>query len=142
MVAVAAPVADSTKTAGNRAGEKIDWQAVASGGVKGASTNYQVNGTVGQTAAGAGVSASYRMYHGFWQDFGWESCCTLAGDANSNGTVSVGDAVFIISFIFRDGPAPLCRQQADANADGKISAGDAVRIISFIFRDGPAPVCG
>ncbi|MDD4051022.1 MAG: dockerin type I repeat-containing protein [candidate division Zixibacteria bacterium] len=70
------------------------------------------------------------------------ACCLHPGDANGDGQINVGDAVFIVNYIFRSGPAPNCPQEANTNGDGKITVGDAVYIISYIFRGGPAPVCG
>jgi len=61
------------------------------------------------------------------------------GDANGDKKINVGDAVFIISYIFRNGPAPNPLEAADANCDNKINVGDAVYLISYIFRGGPAP---
>lgn len=69
------------------------------------------------------------------------TCCKTAGDANHDGRINSGDAVFIISYIFRNGPPPPCIAEADANGDGRINSGDAVYIISYIFRGGPPPVC-
>ncbi|MDD4050446.1 MAG: dockerin type I domain-containing protein [candidate division Zixibacteria bacterium] len=63
------------------------------------------------------------------------------GNANGDASVNVGDAVFIISYIFREGPAPPYPNAADANCDTKVNVGDAVYIISYIFRQGPAPGC-
>jgi hypothetical protein len=139
-MAVAA-VDDNSKTGTAKAGERIDWQVVASGGGAGVSANYGLTGTVGQTAAGLGVSTSYRMYHGYWQDFGGTSCCTLAGDANNDGKIHVGDAVYIVTYVFRSGPAPVCMEAADANADDRVDIGDAVYLITYVFRWGPAPIC-
>ncbi|NMC43327.1 MAG: hypothetical protein GYA46_05355, partial [candidate division Zixibacteria bacterium] len=73
---------------------------------------------------------------------GSTSCCDVAGDANNDGKVNVGDAVYIITYVFRGGPAPICMQEGDANGDGKVNVGDAVYIITFVFRGGPAPICG
>ena len=64
------------------------------------------------------------------------------GDANFDGPVDIGDAVYIITYIFRDGPAPVMKNWADVNADCKINVGDAVYLVSYIFRGGPAPVLG
>ncbi len=60
------------------------------------------------------------------------------GDANGDGFVSIGDAVFIINYIFGGGPAPC---NGDADNSGTVSIGDAVAIINFIFAGGPAPSC-
>jgi C1A family cysteine protease len=63
------------------------------------------------------------------------------GDANGDRKINSGDAIFIINYIFRGGPAPAPTAAADANCDLKITAGDAIYIISYIFRGGPAPGC-
>ena len=65
----------------------------------------------------------------------------VCGDANSDGTVNIGDAVYIISYVFRGGPAPQPLQTADANCDGASNVGDAVYIISYVFRSGAEPCC-
>lgn len=69
------------------------------------------------------------------------SCCDQPGDANNDGQANVGDAVHLISYIFRGGPPPLCSGEGDANCDGSVNVGDAVYLISYIFRAGPAPCC-
>ena len=61
------------------------------------------------------------------------------GDANGDDKINVGDAVFIITYVFRGGPAPVPLAAADANCDGKVNVGDAVYLITYIFRGGPAP---
>jgi cyclopropane fatty-acyl-phospholipid synthase-like methyltransferase len=63
----------------------------------------------------------------------------LRGDANDDGTINVGDAVFIINYIFRGGPAPNHPEAAEANCDGNINVGDAVYLVNYIFRGGPPP---
>jgi len=69
-------------------------------------------------------------------------CCITAGDANDDGTANIGDAVFLINYVFADGSPPPCASQGDANGDGTANVGDAVQLISYIFKSGPAPVCG
>jgi hypothetical protein len=69
-------------------------------------------------------------------------CCQMAGDANNDAGVAVGDAVFIINFVFKGGSAPDCESAADANADYSINIGDAVTLINYIFKDGDPPICG
>jgi hypothetical protein len=63
------------------------------------------------------------------------------GDANGDKELNVGDVVFLINYVFRDGPAPDPIEYGDANADGDANIGDAVYIINFIFRNGPSPAC-
>ena len=63
----------------------------------------------------------------------------LCGDANGDASANVGDAVFLISYIFKGGaaPNPLC--VGDANGDGATNVGDAVYLISYIFKGGAPP---
>jgi hypothetical protein len=64
------------------------------------------------------------------------------GDANVDSGVDVGDAVFLINYIFSGGPAPEVPNWADANADCDINVGDAVYLIMYIFNSGPEPQMG
>lgn len=66
----------------------------------------------------------------------------LLGDANGNGKINVGDAIFIVSYIFRGGPAPEPIKVGDVNGDCAINVGDAVYLVSYIFRSGPPPNIG
>jgi len=63
----------------------------------------------------------------------------LPGDANGDGRVDVGDAVFLINFIFKGGAAPVPLSSGDANCDGTTNVGDAVFIINYVFKGGPEP---
>jgi hypothetical protein len=67
---------------------------------------------------------------------------TTDGDANGDGAINVGDAVYIIGHVFRGGPAPNPVAAGDANGDCKVNVGDAVYLIGYVFRGGPAPQPG
>lgn len=62
------------------------------------------------------------------------------GDANGDDKVNVGDAVFLINYVFKGGPGPepVCR--GNSNGDAKLNVGDAVYLINFVFKGGPAPI--
>lgn len=126
-----------------KTGEQLKWQVVGSGGTRGTSTNYIVSGTVGQTAVGGGGSTSYGVNQGFWQNF--VPLCDDCGDANSDGTVDISDAVFLIAYIFSGGGAPadcvIPHGMGDANGDSAVDISDAVYLIAHIFSGGDAPHC-
>lgn len=65
----------------------------------------------------------------------------VCGDAGRNGKVSIGDAVFIIAYLYRSGPAPNPLEMGDVDGDGVCNMADAVYLIAYIFLDGPEPVC-
>ena len=124
-------------------GEQINWQLSSSaGGGSGVSTNYILGGSVGQFATGPINALSSRLNQGFWQVYETASCCNVPGDANHDGATNVGDAVFLINYVFRAGPAPTCMDEGDTNSDCQVNVGDAVFLINYVFRAGPAPVCG
>ncbi|UCD29676.1 MAG: hypothetical protein JSV03_04125 [Planctomycetota bacterium] len=62
------------------------------------------------------------------------------GDPNGDKAINIADAVFIINYIFKGGPAPDPLCIGDANGDGSINVADAVYLINYIFKGGPAPV--
>jgi len=68
-------------------------------------------------------------------------CDCYPGDANNDNTINIGDAVYLINYIFKGGPPPapypLC--SGDANCDCTINIGDAVYLINYIFKGGPPP---
>ncbi|MDD4051877.1 MAG: CARDB domain-containing protein, partial [candidate division Zixibacteria bacterium] len=65
----------------------------------------------------------------------------LCGDANADGKINVGDARYIVVYVFEGGAAPRPLEAGDPNCDGKINTGDAIYIVNYIFRQGPAPCC-
>ncbi|MCK5127109.1 MAG: hypothetical protein KAR42_12720 [candidate division Zixibacteria bacterium] len=63
------------------------------------------------------------------------------GDANGDANINVGDAVYLINYAFKGGPAPDPVEIGDANCDGQSNVGDAVYLINYAFKGGPAPGC-
>jgi hypothetical protein len=63
------------------------------------------------------------------------------GDANGDEQINVADAVYLINYIFRGGPAPYPLDLGDANCDGDVNVGDAVYLIAYVFSGGPEPGC-
>ncbi len=65
----------------------------------------------------------------------------VVGDANGDFSIDIADAVEVINYIFKGGPAPEPLEAADANCDARVNIGDAVFVITYIFRSGPPPGC-
>lgn len=63
----------------------------------------------------------------------------VRGDANSDGSIDIGDSVFILSSLFAGGPEPACGDAADTNDDGSIDIADSVYLLSFLFLPGSPP---
>ncbi len=72
----------------------------------------------------------------------WPVVVCPNGDANGDNQINIGDAVYIVTYVFRGGPAPVPLEAGDANGDSQINVGDAVYLVNYIFRNGPAPCMG
>jgi len=66
----------------------------------------------------------------------------LRGDANRDGLVDVEDVIYLIHYLYMNGPCPVpVLQVVDVNCDGVIDLGDVLYLINYLLKDGPPP-CG
>jgi hypothetical protein len=63
------------------------------------------------------------------------------GDANGDGTIDVGDVVWLINYLYRSASPPVPLKAGDANCDDLVDVGDVVFLINYLFKGGPAPGC-
>lgn len=63
----------------------------------------------------------------------------MAGDANGDSSVTAGDVVYLIQYLFRNGPPPVFWECGDPNTDCLVNAADIVYLITYLFRNGPDP---
>jgi hypothetical protein len=63
----------------------------------------------------------------------------LPGDVNNNAKIEITDVVYLINYIFREGPAPIPLEAGDANCNGVGDIVDVVYLINYIFNSGPEP---
>jgi hypothetical protein len=64
----------------------------------------------------------------------------LKGDTNGDEVVGPGDVVYLLNYLYKNGPAPDPFFSGDANSDGQVGPGDVVYLINYLFREGPPPV--
>jgi PKD repeat protein len=63
------------------------------------------------------------------------------GDVNSDNMLNILDVVFLINFLYKDGPAPALPEKADLNDDTLYNILDVVYLINFLYKGGPQPDC-
>ncbi|MGB7062304.1 MAG: hypothetical protein WBF13_08130 [Candidatus Zixiibacteriota bacterium] len=63
----------------------------------------------------------------------------VAGDANGDSIVNVGDVVYEVSYLYKNGPPPVFYECGDPTADCIINVGDIVYLVSYLFKNGPDP---
>ncbi len=67
----------------------------------------------------------------------------IPGDVNNSGIVDIGDAVYLINYVFKGGPEPepyMC--VGDVTADGSVNVGDAVYLYNYVFGGAQSPLDG
>jgi hypothetical protein len=69
------------------------------------------------------------------------------GNVNADDRLNIADAVYILTYLFRQGTPPSCMDATDTNDDGKVNIADAVYLLTYLFRSGdplfpPFSECG
>lgn len=67
--------------------------------------------------------------------------CLPTGDCNDDEVVNSADVVYLINYLFIDGPAPEPLGVGDVNCDGAVNSADVVYLINYLFINGPEPGC-
>ncbi len=65
----------------------------------------------------------------------------LTGDASHDGVIDIGDVVYLINYLYKNGAAPDPLESGDANCDGVVDVSDVVYLINYLFKSGPPPSC-
>jgi len=68
------------------------------------------------------------------------SATWVAGDVTGDDLVDIADAVFLLNYLFRSGPAPDPLEKGDINWDGEITLSDALYLLNYLYKGGPAPL--
>jgi len=145
---------------------QIDWYVIGSGGGSAASSNYQINGTIGQPVVGITSSSSYTVEAGYWVGSGSTTPSAhpyLPGDANmwvgvwgaTGPARQSSDVTYLVNY-FKTPPAynPCYMYNpdytgsaivpgyfwasADFNGNCNVQSSDVVRLVS-LFRGQIAP---
>ncbi len=61
------------------------------------------------------------------------------GDVNGDGKINVTDAIFLVNFLFKNGPEPNPPPAGDINADCVTTVSDIVYLINYLYKGGAAP---
>ena len=119
------------------------WQSMTMGGGNGSSARFGLSSSVGQSLSGTGTSSALMLSSSFFQNFslGPVSCCIGDRgniDSDPNDIFDISDVVYLINWLFNDGPGPICKDEANVVIEDPDIA-DLVYFISYMFANGPAP---
>ncbi|MFH1337000.1 MAG: C25 family cysteine peptidase [Candidatus Zixiibacteriota bacterium] len=65
----------------------------------------------------------------------------ISGDCNDDGVIDVGDAVYLINYLYNMDIAPNPLIAGDVTCDGKVDIADVVYLLNYLFKGGMAPAC-
>lgn len=62
------------------------------------------------------------------------------GDANDDSKIDIADIVYIVNYLFIDGPEPIPLWiRGDVNCDMIVNIADVVYLVNYLFLNGPEP---
>lgn len=61
------------------------------------------------------------------------------GDIDNSGSIDISDLVWLVSFMFSDGPSPVPYDAGDVDCSGSIDISDLVYLVNYMFAGGIEP---
>ena len=102
------------------------------------SDNYRIKVNSGGQPSAIGVSegGSYVVEAGYVH-----ASFVMRGDATGDGTLDVGDVLYLVNYLFLGTSAPCPMEAGDATCDGIVDVADALFIINYLFLGTSPPGC-
>ena len=69
------------------------------------------------------------------------SILPVRGDVTADGRIELGDLVYLVSYLYRGGPAPNPLWLGDVTCNGIVDLGDVVFLTNHLYRGGSTPSC-
>ena len=63
----------------------------------------------------------------------------LRGDSDSDNFYTLNDIVYLVNYLFKEGPAPNPIEIGDVDNSGAVNVADIAYLVNYIYHDGPAP---
>jgi hypothetical protein len=81
----------------------------------------------------------------FDRESDWSDSLTIqiyiSGDCNDDRLIDVGDAVYLINYLYNMDIAPNPLIAGDVTCDGKVDIADVIYLLNYLFKGGIAPAC-
>jgi|GEM_PF-614143 len=74
-----------------------------------------------------------------WSNQTWHFVYFIRGDVNADGIIELGDVLYLINYLYKNGPPPVPLASGDVNCDNTVDLGDVLYLINYLYKDGPSP---
>lgn len=65
----------------------------------------------------------------------------VRGDINGDVVINIGDMVYLLNYLYKNGLPPYPLAAADVTCDGAVNVGDVIYLINYLFKGGILPNC-
>jgi hypothetical protein len=76
-----------------------------------------------------------------WFGIGRSAPEYMHGDANSDQTLDMADAIYLLNYLFKADDPPVPMDAGDANCDGQVEIADVIYLLNYLFKNGDPPPC-
>ncbi|KPL00796.1 MAG: hypothetical protein AMJ91_03230 [candidate division Zixibacteria bacterium SM23_73_3] len=90
---------------------------------------------------GAGVYPTYTYYPQHNLPYSVKIRSGQRGDVNGDRVIDLGDVLHLVSYLYKNGPAPDPLEAGDVDFDGDIDLGDLLYLVNYLYKGGPPPGC-
>ena len=66
----------------------------------------------------------------------------ICGNINHRGSIDISDLVWLVNYMFKNGPPPVTYPAGDLDCSGEVDIADLVYLVNFMFKQGPEPCEG
>ncbi|PKK82738.1 MAG: hypothetical protein CVT49_12100 [candidate division Zixibacteria bacterium HGW-Zixibacteria-1] len=70
-----------------------------------------------------------------------DACDFLCGDGNGDGIINMLDILFIINYLYKNGPEAVPLEAMDVDGNGFYNLFDIIVFINYLYRNGPTIHC-
>jgi subtilisin family serine protease len=63
----------------------------------------------------------------------------LTGDVTGDELINVSDIIFLVNYLYKEGPAPSPLLLGDLNCDDEIDVGDVIYLVNYLYQGGTEP---
>lgn len=64
-----------------------------------------------------------------------------AGDLNADGVIDLEDLVFLVNYLFKDGPPPSPCENGELTCDEEITLADVIALVNYLYKGIDLPDC-